>query len=87
VCLGGWVRHQGCLSGRISSVWHDLAVNPLLGNSSAKRCASCLVLDRLDDLQHLGDRLGPDGCEQSTLIANSVQAHCDTWSPPTTEER
>jgi len=26
-----------------------------------------LVLDRLDDLRHLGDRLGPEGCERALI--------------------
>ena len=47
-----------------------------------------LVLDRLEDLHHLGDRLGPEGCEKALIRIASwmVLAPCATWSPLATEE-
>src|SRR5579883_439948 len=38
-----------------------------------------LVLDRLEDLHNLGDRLGPVGC-RSRVASWMVPAHCSTWS-------
>ena len=30
------------------------------------------MLDRLDDLQHLGGRLGPDGCDRATITYDEL---------------
>src|SRR5579863_2588032 len=65
----GWDSIRG-----IVSVWADLdgraTVWRRLGTSGElvreeTRFRPWLVLDRLDDLKHLGDRLGPDGCDRA----------------------
>jgi len=67
----GWDSTPG-----IVSVWADLDGRARVWRRIPKsgdlvreetRFRPWLVLDRLDDLQHLGDRLGPDGCERTPI--------------------
>ena len=77
----GWDSTPG-----IVSVWSDLDGRatvwrriPALGElvREETRFRPWLVLDRLDDLQHLGARLGPDGCERATIT------YCELDGPGT----
>ena len=70
--LWGWDPTPG-----IVSVWADLAGrasvwrrNPDTGGlvREEARFRPWLVLDRLDDLSHLGDRLGPEGAGEGLDI-------------------
>src|SRR5262249_24216374 len=67
----GWDPTPG-----IVSVWADLDGRATVWRRIPKtggllreeaRFRPWLVLDRLDDLQHLGDRLAPDGCERAPV--------------------
>ena len=77
----GWDSAPG-----IVSVWADLDGRatvwrriPALGElvREETRFRPWLVLDRLDDLQHLGARLGPNGCERATIT------YCELDGPGT----
>ncbi len=67
----GWDSTPGIVSvwadldGR-ASVWRRIPKTGALVREEV-RFRPWLVLDRLDDLQHLGDRLGPDGCETALI--------------------
>ena len=67
----GWDSTPGIVSvwadldGR-ATVWRRIRESGELVREEA-RFRPWLVLDRLDDLQHLGDRLGPDGCARAAV--------------------
>ena len=67
----GWDSTPGIVSvwaeldGR-ATVWRRVPKSGKLVRESA-RFRPWLVLDRLDDLRHLGSRLGPDGCQRSPI--------------------
>src|SRR5215471_8283171 len=67
----GWDSTPGIVSvwadldGR-TTVWRRIPASGELVREET-RFRPWLVLDRLDDLQHFGDRLGPDGCERATF--------------------
>jgi hypothetical protein len=87
----GWDSTPGIVSvwaneGR-ASVWRRIPKTGELIREET-RFRPWLVLDRLDDLQHLGDRLGPADCETDLRIVNwTVRVLCATWSPLRTGER
>lgn len=67
----GWDSTPGIVSvwadlGGRASVWRRIPKSGELVREEA-RFRPWLVLDRLDDLHHLGDRLGPDGCEEASV--------------------
>src|SRR5215467_9694924 len=67
----GWDSTPGIVSvwadldGR-ASVWRRIPKTGELVREET-RFRPWLVLNRLDDLHHLGDRLGPDGCEKASV--------------------
>src|SRR5215469_12269356 len=67
----GWDSTPGIVSvwadldGR-ATVWRRIPASHELVRENM-RFRPWLLLDRLADLQHLGDRLGPDGCERATV--------------------
>jgi DNA polymerase, archaea type len=67
----GWDSTPGIVSvwadlGGRASVWRRIPKSGELVLEEA-RFRPWLVLDRLDNLHHLGDRLGPDGCEKASI--------------------
>jgi hypothetical protein len=74
----GWDSTPGIVSvwagvdGR-ATVWRRIADTGKLVREET-RFRPWLVLDRLDDLQHLGERLGPDGCERASIRYREPQS-------------
>jgi DNA polymerase, archaea type len=67
----GWDSTPGIVSvwadlGGRASVWRRIPKSGELVREKA-RFRPWLVLDRLDDLHYLGNRLGPDGCEKASV--------------------
>jgi DNA polymerase elongation subunit (family B) len=73
----GWDPTPGIVSvwadldGR-ATVWRRIPASGELIREEV-RFRPWLVLDRLDDLQHLGDRLGPDGCERAAITYSELE--------------
>ena len=60
-----WADIDGC-----AFLWRRIPKTGELVHEEA-RFRPWLVLDRMDDLRHLGERLGPEGCERA-LITHRV---------------
>jgi DNA polymerase, archaea type len=76
-----WVRGWDSTPGIVSvwadldghaTVWRRIPASGALVREEA-RFRPWLLLDRLDDLQHLGDRLGSDGCERATITYRELE--------------
>ena len=73
----GWDSTPGIVSvwadlGGRASVWRRIPKSGELVREEAQ-FRPWLVLDRLDDLHHLGDRLGREGCERASVTYRELE--------------